>query len=120
MVGESKGRAKLNESEVKILNLYLRGYRSPSVIAEKVGLRPSTVKWYLWKMRRWGVLRPMSAVTALRLRLQYVLRVLEKARCSARLSGASAKELDEAVRELRYALKLVTSLERELERVEAP
>lgn len=105
--GDSKG-----EVMKKVLEAWVKGYRSPKLIAEHYGLNYNAVRTAIYRLKKKGLIKPDPSLKALEIRFHnmesYVSELMTKL---AGGSKVSLKDLDKLLDLVREGRRIVTYLE---------
>ena len=107
------GKKSLSEKYIKILECWSSGIKSPKEIAKVTGLNYNTVCVYLKRLRDRGILTPMPATTAIRIRAEHVLSVLDRVLAEYTLSYTIKRDL---LNKARDDVRRIRDLAMELEK----
>ena len=102
----------------RILTAYAEGYTSPKEIARVTGINYNTVRSYLSRARRRGLIKNIADVDVAEKRLLYLIHMVDEKYAQSVVTGRKDSFLEELLSELEYILRTVRAIKRYIEYVD--
>ncbi len=117
MTEGTKGRVPkvTNEKMKQILTLYNMGITSPKLIAQKTGINYNTVKEYIRRARKKGLIKALPEVDIVEKHLYYIFRLVEERYVKNKVYGERDKLIEELYFELEYILRAYKTARKAME-----